>query len=229
MLSTHMQEHWDKVGYKPDTIELNEVDELDIQIGRKAPEPAPSDSLRPDHTAKYTSVKINGFSKTAEEQDIYNILLEGGLPSTYNIENIKKNDKTGQLIIDSLDPNVCVSLTQHINGSTFFNRKVFVTSVVQKTPVKDSLGTEVASDTLVSSESSSDSSGDEDDENPSVEKPPRSKLFTNISEPVKRPAVASPEITSENKKKDKKKKKGDSPKSVRSSSRQAQGKSTNKK
>ena len=231
MLSTHMQDHWEKVGYRPDTIELNEVDVLDVQIGRKEAEPAPSDSLRPDHTAKYSSVKINGFSKTAEEQEIYNILLEGGLPSTYKIEDIKKNEKTGQLLIDSLDPNVCVSLTQHISGNTFFNKKVFVTSVVQKTPVKDSLVTvtEAISDTVVSSESSSDNSADDDDEAPSPEKPPCSRLFTMISEPVKRPAVTSPEISSENKKKDKKKKKADSPKSVRSSSRQVQGKPTNKK
>ena len=81
------------------------------------------------------------------------------------------------------------------------------------------------------SESSSDTSGDDDDDDEptSAEKPPCNRLFTNISEPVKRPAVASPELSSENKKKGKKKKKGDSPKSVRSSSRQAQGKPTNKK
>ena len=53
------------------------VDVLDIQIGRKEPEPAPEDSLRPDHKDRYTSVLIHGFSKTAEEQDIYDILLEG--------------------------------------------------------------------------------------------------------------------------------------------------------
>ena len=131
LLSTHMEEHWDKVGYRPDTIEQNEVDELDIQIGRKDPELPPADSLRPDHTAKYTSVMINGFSKTADEQDIYNILLEGGLPEDYKIENIKKNDRNGKLIIDTLDPTVCASLTKHIHGNKFFNRKVFVTSVVQ--------------------------------------------------------------------------------------------------
>ena len=93
LLSTHMEEHWEKVGYKPDTVELNEVDELEIQVGRNDPEPVPSDSLRPDHTDKYNSVIIKGFSKTAEEQDIYDILLEGGLPAEYKIENIKKNYK----------------------------------------------------------------------------------------------------------------------------------------
>ena len=61
LLSTHMEEHWEKVGYRPDSIELNEGDELDIKIGRNEPELAPDDSLRPDHTAKYTSVILKWF------------------------------------------------------------------------------------------------------------------------------------------------------------------------
>jgi hypothetical protein len=178
LLSTHMEEHWQKVGYRPDTQDLNEVE---IQVGRKDPEPAPSDSLRPDHTDKYTSVIIKGFSKTAEEQDIYDILLEGGLPAEYKIENIKKNDKNGHLTIESLDSDVCVSLTNHIHGNKFFNRKVYVTSVVQKTPAKEPLETDAEAcpnDLVESSASGSDSS---DDESQTVEKPPCSKLnFSNI-------------------------------------------------
>ena len=229
LLSTHMEEHWVKVGYKPDTVELNEVDELEIQIGRKDPEPAPSDSLRPDHTAKYTSVMINGFSKTAEEQDIYDILLEGGLPTDYAIENIKKNDKNGQLVIESLDADVCVSLTNHIHGNKFLNREIYVTSAVQKTPAKETLETDaetaICPNGLVES-SGSEGSDDSEDEAATVEKPPCTKLFSKISEPVKRPAVASPEVSSEKHKKDKKKKKENVPSTVRSSSRQ--GKSRNK-
>ena len=121
LLSAHMEEHWDKVGYKPDSSELHEVDELNIQIGRKDPEPAPPDLLRPDYTEKYSSVLINGFPKTSEEKDVYDILLEGGLPADYDIENIQKN---GQLVIDSLDSSVCFSLTRHIHWNKFFNRKV---------------------------------------------------------------------------------------------------------
>ena len=232
LLSTHMEEHWDKVGYKPDTVELNEVDELDIQVGRNDPEPVPSDSLRPDHTDKYNSVIIKGFSKTAEEQDIYDILLEGGLPAEYKIENITKNDKNGHLTIESLDPDVCVSLTNHIHGNKFFNRKVYVTSVVQKTPAKEPLETDAEAemcpnDLVESSASGSDSSDDSDDETSTVEKPPCSNLFSKTSEPVKRPAQASPEVSSETKKKDKKKKKDSTAASVRSSSRQ--GKPSTKK
>ena len=47
LLSDHMEEHWERIGYKPDTDDLNEVDELDIQVGMKDPQPEPADSLRP--------------------------------------------------------------------------------------------------------------------------------------------------------------------------------------
>ena len=49
LLSDHMEEHWESIGYKPDTEDLDEVDELDIQVGMKDPQPEPADSLRPDH------------------------------------------------------------------------------------------------------------------------------------------------------------------------------------
>ena len=42
LLSTHMQAHWEKVGYKPDTDSLNVVDdviEVEVQVGRKVIEP----------------------------------------------------------------------------------------------------------------------------------------------------------------------------------------------
>ena len=174
LLSAHMEEHWEKVGYKPDRMELNEVDDIDIQIGRKEPEPTPVDSLRPDHSGKYTSVLINGFSKIAEEKDIHDILLEGGLPAEYKIEKIIRNDKKGQLTIGTLDPAICLSLTNHIHGKSFFDKKVYVTSIVEKTPTKDA--EELAS---VEDSSGSGSSSDESDveEITTASKPPCSKLL----------------------------------------------------
>ena len=195
----------------------------------KLPEPTSADSLRPDHSEKYTCVLINGFSKTAEEKDIYDILVEGGLPTDYKIENIKKNDKNGQLMIDTLDPAVCISLTNHIHGNKFFNRKVYVTSVVQKTPTKEHDNVESCPNSLAGSSGPDSSSDESDSEQNLTAKSPCSNLFTKVSDQVKRPAAASPEESSEIKKKDKKKKKHDglSSTAVRSSSRQ--GKSTNQK
>ena len=35
MISTHMAEHWQKIGYRPDTDNMGEVDavELEVQVG----------------------------------------------------------------------------------------------------------------------------------------------------------------------------------------------------
>ena len=149
--------------------------------------------------------------------------------TSHKIENIKINDKNGQLIINTLESAICISLANHINGKKFFNRNVYVKSVVQKSPVKNSEqdvegcpnSLAVSSDT----ESSSDESTTEDASTGS--KPPCSKLFTSISGLGKRSAGASPEVTSETKKKDKKKQKDSSSTAVRSSSRQ--GKTAPKK
>ena len=235
LLSAHMEEHWVNVGYKPDTNALNEVDELDVQVGMKEPESTPVQSLRPDHSEKYSSVVISGFSKTAEERDIFDILLEGGLPAEYRIEDVKKNDRNGSLTIENISSSVCISLSNHIHGKIFFKRKVYVNSVVQKTPTKETLETD-QEEALVEGHNSlegseSDSSSDSDDEpTKSASKPPSTKLFTSISEKGKRAAADSPELCSETKKEKKKKKKKVEPAqaSVRSSSRQGGVKPTSK-
>ena len=176
LLSDHMKEHWAKVGYKPDTQDLTEVDELDVQVGREEVGLVPVDSLRPDHRNKYTSVLINGFpvANEKDESEVYQILLEGGLPSEYKIGEIQKNKKNGQLAIENLDTNTCVSLSNFIHGKQFFNRKVYVTPVVGKPP-KDL------------DESNEDSSGSEEDSSESEDnvnetKTPKPTLFTPFKE-----------------------------------------------
>ena len=101
-----------------------------------------------------------------------------------------------------------------------------MTSVVQKTPVKDAAPevTEECPNGLVES-SASETSSDESEGEPSspVSKTPSTKLFSNISAPGKRSAKDSPEVSSENSKRDKKKKKKDNKSAsanLRSSSRQ---------
>ena len=230
LLSAHMEEHWESVGYQPDTKDLNEVDDLDVQLGVKDVEQEPVDSLRPDHSEKYSSVLIHGFSKTAEEKDIYDILIEGGLPTEYQKGDIKKNDKNGQLLIENLSSSVCISLTNHIHGKIFFKKKVFVNSIVEKTPVKETLGAEGEDLIEESTESSgADSNSDETDDEitKTASKTPSTKLFTSISE--KRQATASPEAGSENKKVKKKKKKCESATATTLRATRQGGKANNKK
>ena len=126
-----------------------------------------------------------------------------------------------------MDPAVCLGLTEHIHGKKFFNRKVYVTSVVERTPTKETA--EPVDDCPALAESSEpESSESEAEDSVTATKSPCSKPFTNISAPGKIPPSGSPEVSSEKQKKDKKKKKENISGStaVRSSSRQ--GKSSNK-
>ena len=135
-------------------------------------------------------------------------------------------------MIDSLDSAVCLSLTRRIHGNKFFNRKVFVTSVVQKTPDKV-VETEELEPCPNNLEHSSDTSSDESDteQSSTASKPPCTKLFSSISAAGKRSAKSSPEVSSEISKRDKKKNKQDSSASttLRSSSRHGKGGPTDQK
>ena len=111
-----------------------------------------------------------------------------------------------QLQIENLEPSICASLTSHIHGKQFFNKKVFVTSVVQKTPTKDTDTARDCPNPLVNS-SESDTSDESENEESSTSKTPCSKLFSIMSRPEKRGAQHSPEDSANNKKDKKKPKK----------------------
>ena len=130
-------------------------------------------------------------------------------------------------MIDSLDSAVCLSLTRHIHGNKFFNRKVYVTAVVQKTPdkVAEVEELEPCPNSLENSSGSDTSDESDVEQSSTASKPPCTKLFSSISATGKRAAKGSPEVSSETSKRDKKKNKQDSSSStnLRSSSRQGKG------
>ena len=137
------------------------------------------------------------------------------------VQNVQKNEKNGQLRIDNLNSSVCLGLTEYIHGKEFYKRKVYVTSVVEKTPEK-------VDDPAESSESDSTAYESETEEPLTASKPPCSKLFSKMSAPIKRPAKSSPEASAETGKRDKKKKKGtNEPNTLRSSSRQGKSRNQN--
>jgi hypothetical protein len=136
LLSSYMAEHWQKIGYKPDTDKLNEVDgalNLEIQVGRKEKENLviPESTL----TSKYRSVIVKGFKSDTAIADIKEVLSQNGLPAEHKEEDIIRNEKTGSLTVINLKPEECLSLKK-MNRKTFLNRQVFVTSVVVDSPVK---------------------------------------------------------------------------------------------
>ena len=137
LLSTHMQAYWEKVGYKPDTDSLNEVDdviEVEVQVGRKVIEPViiPESML----TGKYRSVIIRGFKAETSLESILEILSQHGLPSDFSSDNVLQNDQTGSLTVENLKPENCLTLIENMNRKRFLNRQIFITSVVARSPAK---------------------------------------------------------------------------------------------
>ena len=116
LLSAYMAEHWQKIGYKPETDTLNEVDEgieLAIQVGSKGKEiiVIPESTL----TSKYRSVIVKGFRTDTSLPDIMEVLLQQGLPAEYKEEDLVRNLKSGNLTVGNLQPEDCLSLMEKMN------------------------------------------------------------------------------------------------------------------
>ena len=139
LLSAHMSQHWQKIGYKPDTNELNEMDddvavELDIQVGGKSKETfVITDSSL---TSKYSSVIVKGFRQDTPLQNIREVLLENGLSEEYLSEEMSRNEKTGSFTLKNLKPEECLSLVEKMHRKRFLNRQLFISCVVADSPVK---------------------------------------------------------------------------------------------
>ena len=137
MLSTHMMEHWQKIGYEPDTDTLNGVDEgsdLAVQVGSQNKE---TNSI-PDNTlsSKYHSAIVRGFRTETSMENILEILSQHGLPADFDSESFVQNDLTGSITLENLKPEECLALISNMNKKMFLSRQIFVTSVVSNSPVK---------------------------------------------------------------------------------------------
>ena len=99
-----MTEHWTKIGYKPDTDNLNEVDEglePDIQVGRTVYDVAPKQA-ESRLNCKYDSVIIKGFRKNTDLDDVKNVMLQQGLPEEYLLEGLVRNSQSGAITVNGL-------------------------------------------------------------------------------------------------------------------------------
>ena len=137
MLSEHMAAHWRKIGYKPESEAMNEVDELhevDIQVGRT---PKETNVLSENNLSKkYRSVIVKGFSPDAVLDSITEELFKNGLPSGYNTQEILKNEKTGSLTLSNLEPEQCLAIMEQMHAKKFLGKKIYITSVVSMSPTK---------------------------------------------------------------------------------------------
>ena len=136
LLSSHMVDHWHKIGYKPDTETMNDVDEsveLQVQVGGldKKNIPVTESTL----TSKYSSVIVGGFKLETDLATIKEVLIQNGLPKDHLDQDISQNSKTGSLTVNNLTPDLCMTLAT-MNKKRFLGRQIFVTAVVEQSPSK---------------------------------------------------------------------------------------------
>ena len=131
LLSTHMEKHWKEIGFTPDSNELVEEaeDDLEIQIGRTNIEKQINQG--PDLTNRYSSIIISGFTADQNLPDIHSLLLGQGLPQTTKSEDLQQNLASGRVTINDLSPTDCLTIMERMHG-----KKVYVNSVVSASPVK---------------------------------------------------------------------------------------------
>ena len=136
LLSTHMEKHWKEIGFTPDSNELVEEaeDDLEIQIGRTNIEKQINQG--PDLTNRYSSIIISGFTADQNLPDIHSLLLGQGLPQTTKSEDLQQNLASGRVTINDLSPTDCLTIMERMHGKKFLGKKVYVNSVVSASPVK---------------------------------------------------------------------------------------------
>ena len=185
LLSTHMAAHWNRIGFRPDTEASSEVDDLpevDIQVGqvRKERPAIPDNRL----CSKYRSVILKGFLPATPIEEILKEIPENCLPSEHLSDCVSRNEKTGAITLSNLESDQCLIIMESMHTKKFLGRKVFVTSVVPRSPEKTS-STEAAAESTVLSPKPSSETG-----NPVSSEPKSSDLVPSLSSPVLDPKAS---------------------------------------
>ena len=86
--------------------------------------------------SKYKSVIIKGFQSETSLDNALQVISENGLPAEFDKNFVNRNEKTGVLTITNLTPDQCLELMEKMHAKKFLGKKIFVTSVVDGSPVK---------------------------------------------------------------------------------------------
>ena len=148
LLSTHMEEHWRAIGFKPDSGHSEDVDQIEpiVQVGSNKGK-YKSDNL----TNRYNAVIISGFQADTNIESVHKVLSDNGLPDSKTVSDLSRNDKNGKITIAELSPENCLLLIEKLHGKSFLDKKVFVTSIVSASPQKHAPNKEVPLASEVSS------------------------------------------------------------------------------
>ena len=143
VLSDFISEHWDKIGYQPDSDISDDVDENpDIIVGNIVEEKV-SQECFPKNVSKYNAVIVKGFRAQTKWEDIKHILHMQGLPNDYDDSNKIIHEKNGSISLEHLEPLTCLNLTSNMNGKKFLDRVIYVSAVVSASPQKPEVQSEL--------------------------------------------------------------------------------------
>ena len=115
---------------------MDDIPDVVVQVGRRdQPLVVPDSTL----TSKYRSVIVRGFRTDTSIESVLEIMSQEGLPTDHSADNVVKNEQTGSLTIENLQPEACLLLIENMNRKRFLNRQVYVTSVVAGSPAKSAV------------------------------------------------------------------------------------------
>ena len=124
LLSTHMKDYWETIGYKPPTTKMDEAD-LDENTEEitaitfndvKHQSVATNFDYDSNEIAKYSGIVVKGFAKEKSGQDIIQELVKLGLPVEYSEDDIKVKEghKSNTIYIHELKAENCVTKTSMV-------------------------------------------------------------------------------------------------------------------
>ena len=130
---------WVTIGYspisgavRPRSSSCESLDDIDLQIGGEF---TPNKYV--SATDKYTGVCIKQFSSDIDDGDIFDLLVESGLPEgKKEAVSISKN---GTVIIRDLLNSECLKLINNIHGRIYCSKKLYCNGIVPLTPEKETV------------------------------------------------------------------------------------------
>ena len=135
-----MKKYWQKICYVPDNSDLGDIEDTEDDVSGDQVNNRPKanfDIPESQFSDKYNEIKIDGFKKDQKIDQIYQVLLESGLPDTVQVEDLVRDPKRGYIYISDLTPDVCTHM-QKLSNQELLGRKVWITPLVPMTPPKSS-------------------------------------------------------------------------------------------
>ena len=157
LLSEFMELYWESISFKPETKDMNDVDDdpEEEEVSSKNKEESNPRTIIFDtsNINKYSGVVIKGIRKDSDQKELLQILQAAGLPSNFGIEDCQLIDRFEQttIYIHDLKSETWLELVNNLHGKFEFGKKLSAYSLVEDTPTKS-----LKSDLNISNDSKED-------------------------------------------------------------------------